>query len=268
VAGVGHFFCSDFFGVGNILTAQNGRINVVAAAIPTDVSIDSLDAVNGAHEAGEDFRVVATLKNNGAEVSGMFNINFYASTDEVITGGDILLGSKEITDISAGESENIDESVDLPANLAIGDYFIGAIIDLDDDNLDNNVQMDELAIFVFIQFTMNPGLNDAWFDPVTDGQGFFITIFPDLVRASLAWFTYDTEFPSMDATANLGDPGHRWMTGVGRYIDNQAVISIVLTSDGLFDIPTEVQGTVPIQRVSTDNLALCDALLRASQIDQ
>jgi surface protein len=142
-------------------------------------------------------------------------------------------------------------------------------------------------------FKINAGLNDAWYDPATDGQGFFITVFPDLGAVSIAWFTYDTELPPMDATANLGDAGHRWMTAAGLYSGNQAVMNIVMTSDGLFDTATDVQrtdppgsdgtfiltfdscnsgtveydipsismtGIVPIQRVAGDNIALCEAL--------
>jgi hypothetical protein len=97
----------------------------------------------------------------------------------------------------------------------------------------------------------------------------------------------------MDATANLGDAGHRWLTAAGTYADNQAVMNIDLTSNGIFDTPTDVQhtdppgsdgtliltfdscnsgtveydipsismkGIVPIQRVAGDNIALCQAL--------
>ena len=143
-------------------------------------------------------------------------------------------------------------------------------------------------------FVMNAGLNDAWYDPDTDGQGFFITVFPDLNFISLAWFTYDTELPPDDATANLGDPGHRWMTAAGTIEGNRAVMDITITSGGLFDTPTETQrtdppgsdgtititfedcsmglveyditsinqqGSVPIQRVVDDNIALCEALI-------
>ena len=53
--------------------------------------------------------------------------------------------------------------------------------------------------------SLNLGFNDAWYNPATDGQGFFITVFPDLGIVSLAWFTYDTEIPTGDAKANLGD---------------------------------------------------------------
>jgi cyclophilin family peptidyl-prolyl cis-trans isomerase len=143
-------------------------------------------------------------------------------------------------------------------------------------------------------FVMNAGLNDAWYDPDTDGQGFFITVFPDLNFISLAWFTYDTDLPPDDATANLGDPGHRWMTAAGTIEGNRAVMDITITRGGLFDTATETQrtdppgsdgtitltfddcsaglveyditsinqqGTVPIQRVVGDNIALCEALI-------
>ena len=278
-------------------TLQNGRINVVAAATSTDVSIESVNAVDGAYEAGEDFRVKAVLKNNGAESSGLFNVDFYASTDGNITIDDTLLGSKEISNIPAGGSENLDESVDLPEGLAIGDYFIGAISDLDDNDSSNNTAVDETPIFVFTQFSINAGLNDAWFNPATAGQGFFITVFPELGFISLAWFTYDTELPPMDATANLGDPGHRWFTALGPIDSDKSEMGISITWGGTFDTPPDgdlprrddgtillkfsncnegtvsynipsidALGEVPIERVAIDNVALCDALLRESQL--
>lgn len=138
-------------------------------------------------------------------------------------------------------------------------------------------------------FQINAGLNDAWFNPQTDGQGFFVTVFPDLGLMSLAWFTYDTELPPEDAQSKLGDPGHRWLTAVGPYEGNRAVLNISITSGGIFDTTTETtqvdggtivmtfencntgtadyditsidrQGSVPIQRVAADNIALCEAL--------
>ncbi|MFC1702088.1 hypothetical protein ACFL1J_05030 [Pseudomonadota bacterium] len=140
---------------------------------------------------------------------------------------------------------------------------------------------------------INPGLNDAWYNPDTSGQGFFINVFPDLGAVSLAWFTYDIGLPPLDATANLGDPGHRWLTAVGPIDGNQVMMEIEMTSGGIFDTPTEIirtdppgsdgtllltfdscssgtieydipsinrQGTVPIQRVVNDNVVLCEAL--------
>ncbi len=143
-------------------------------------------------------------------------------------------------------------------------------------------------------FVMNAGLNDAWYNPMTDGQGFFITVFPELGAVSMAWFTYDTELPPEDASANLGDAGHRWLTAIGPIEGNSAVMNIDIASGGLFDTATEIQhtdpegsdgtitltfescssglveyditsidqqGSIPIQRVADDNVALCEALI-------
>ena len=192
----------------------------------------------------------------------------------------------------------IDENVNLPEGLVAGDYVIGAILDIGDSNPANDTNVDQTAIYVFTQFIMNAGLNDAWFNPLTDGQGFFITVFPDLNLISLAWFTYDTELPPEDASANLGDPGHRWMTAAGVIDMEKSVMNIEFTSGGIFDAASEIgrtdppgsdgtltikfdnctsgridydivsidaQGTVPIQRVAGDNIELCNALLRESQ---
>ena len=172
---------------------------------------------------------------------------------------------------------------------AENDYTL--IIEFNDEVGDSDDY--EVILKLDSQFEINPGLSDAWYNPDTDGQGFFITIFPDLGAASLAWFTYDTELSAEDATANLGDPGHRWLTAVGPIEGNQANMEIEMTSGGLFDAATVIertdppgsdgtiiltftgcnsgtieynipsinrQGTVPIQRVATDNVVLCEAL--------
>jgi len=142
-------------------------------------------------------------------------------------------------------------------------------------------------------FVMNAGLNDAWYNPLTDGQGFFITVFPELHKVTLAWFTYDTSLPPVDASADLGSPGHRWLTALGDIDGDTAVLNITIASGGLFDTATDVQavqyiddgtitlsfsdcnsgmveydipsinrqGSVPIERVADDNAVLCEALL-------
>jgi glucose/arabinose dehydrogenase len=140
---------------------------------------------------------------------------------------------------------------------------------------------------------MNAGLSDAWYEPRTSGQGFYISVLPDRGWVSLAWFTYDTERPPDGVTANLGEPGHRWLTALGSFTGNQAVMDIVIASGGIFDTQTAIQrtdppgsdgtliltfdscmtgtveydipsidqtGTVPIQRITDDNVELCEEL--------
>jgi hypothetical protein len=194
------------------------------------------------------------------------------------------------TDID-GESPN-DASGRLAALSADGNRVAIGAGRNDGNGFDaGHVRIWDLSMFNV--FNINAGLNDAWYDPETDGQGFFITVFPDLGTVSLSWFTYDTELPPEDAIANLGDAGHRWMTAIGPITDNQVMMNITMTSGGIFDTDTEIertdppgsdgtliltfydcnsgtvkyditsinrQGTVPIRRVADDNIVLCEAL--------
>jgi len=141
-------------------------------------------------------------------------------------------------------------------------------------------------------FVLNPGLNDAWFEPATNGQGFFIMVFPTLGTVTASWFTFDTELPPEDAPANLIGSGQRWMLAQGPFDGNTAELKIYNTTGGLFDEPGTVtttqggtitltfddcnsgtaqynipsinrQGTIPIQRVATDNVGVCEAMQEA-----
>jgi hypothetical protein len=141
-------------------------------------------------------------------------------------------------------------------------------------------------------FSINSGLNDAWFNPDTSGQGFFITVFPDIQQIFLTWFTFDTERPPEDVEAHLGEPGHRWLTAQGPFDGDTASLTIYTTEGGVFDaadppaqndgigdgtltiefadcsqglvtyemIAPNVSGEIPIQRIANDNIALCESL--------
>ncbi len=139
-------------------------------------------------------------------------------------------------------------------------------------------------------FPINAGLNDSWFNPATPGQGFFITVFPDIKLMFLAWFTYDTERPAPEVEAILGEPGHRWLTAFGTYSADTATLEVELTQGGVFDsvepavvqsadgtievvfsncnagtvnynIPSAaVSGQIPIERIALDNVPTCEAL--------
>ena len=138
-------------------------------------------------------------------------------------------------------------------------------------------------------FVINTHLSDAWFYPVTDGQGFFIIVWPDN-GVFLSWFTYDTERPPQDAEAILGEPGHRWLTAQGPFSGNTANLQVYLTAGGVFDSDSPpaddpspygtititwsdcenalltydlttlgLAGQIPLQRIVNDNVAACEA---------
>jgi hypothetical protein len=139
---------------------------------------------------------------------------------------------------------------------------------------------------------INPGMNDAWYEPATAGQGFLIIVFPQSCTVFLSWFTYETERPPQDVMAILGEPGHRWLTAQGPFAGDTATLDVYLTSGGVFDsaqpmpetsaepIGTIVigwhdcetatlsydlpglglQDEIELERLTPDNVALCEAL--------
>jgi hypothetical protein len=141
-------------------------------------------------------------------------------------------------------------------------------------------------------FRINAGLNDAWFNPATNGQGFLISVFPEIRQMFLAWFTYDVQRPPEDVTAMLGEPGHRWLTAQGPYEGDTANLTVYVTEGGVFDAAEpeaitdltgdgsmtiefadcseglvtyqitslDISGEIPIQRIVPDNLPLCESL--------
>jgi plastocyanin len=139
-------------------------------------------------------------------------------------------------------------------------------------------------------FVINSALGDAWFDPLTAGQGFFIIVWEDIETVFLSWFTFDTERPPQNVTAHLGEPGHRWLTAQGPYSGDTAMLNVYETAGGVFDAPTpqpdpallvgtinitwtgcnsgvlsydlpslSLSGDIPIERIVLDNVAACEA---------
>ncbi len=98
--------------------------------------------------------------------------------------------------------------------------------------------------------------------------------------------------PTDGVSALLGEPGHRWLTAQGPYDGDTANLTMFMTEGGVFDSATPatatdpagdgtltlefadctegmvtyaitslgISGEIPIQRISTGNVPLCDSL--------
>lgn len=145
-------------------------------------------------------------------------------------------------------------------------------------------------------FSINLGVNDAWYVPNLDGHGVLLTVYPSIKQIFLALFTFDTEDRSDVSGVLLGDAGQRWLTAMGPYEGSMAHLDITLTVGGVFvekypvpswlaggtmdlelnhcnkirldyDIPSiQRRGTLQLQRVATDRVELCE-LLSVSEDD-
>ena len=218
-------------------------------------------------------------------------LRYFLSTNNKITSGDAEVGKDVIDAIQGGSSSA--EHLLLTAPVTSGKYWVGACLNVIDDDCVVSEAIEVQSNIESIPF--NSGINDAWWDSSKPGQGILISVFPSSKFIFMAWFTFDTELPPEDVSANIGDPGHRWMTAYGFYEGNSATLDIELTSGGVFnsndpqptqetdgtvqiqftdcnvgrviyDIPAiDQQGTVEIARVTRENLHLCEAALSETQ---
>ena len=116
-------------------------------------------------------------------------------------------------------------------------------------------------------FRINPGMNDAWFNPETKGQGLLISVFEDAGVIFLAWFTFDVERPPEDVMAILGDPGHRWLTAQGTFEGDTANLDIYVTSGGVFDSSVPAPGEPVKNGTMTIKWSNCNAAVLTYEID-
>ena len=154
--------------------------------------------------------------------------------------------------------------------------------------------LDEAIVLLASVFEINAGLNDAWYDPTTNGQGFMISVQESKGTVFLAWFTYEVATPVIlfhyAAPAQpvlIGNPSQRWLTAEGPYEADSAELTVYSSGPGFFDteapaltmhpvgtlqiqfsdcangtvsyeLPAAgLSGLIPIERVSSDNLARC-----------
>ena len=120
--------------------AENNEINNALATVATITVSRDVDLVMNAIStnatlvpAGGSFTIVNTETNNGTTGMTVTSniVRFYLSTDATITSTDTLIGSRVVSGaLAAGAtSSSATTTVTVPATLALGTYFIGAIAD-------------------------------------------------------------------------------------------------------------------------------------------
>lgn len=103
--------------------------------------VEFIDAPDTAH-LGDTVSVSNTIKNqiNPSECDPpgscdvvAFKVKFYLSADTVITTTDTLLGQRIITGLLAGESDSAVTDLTIAGGISLGDYYLGAIADADNE---------------------------------------------------------------------------------------------------------------------------------------
>ena len=171
-------------------------------------------------------------------------------------------------------------------------YAIGGTTSFGNPHVGMNLAEQYTPAAATPDFLINAGIDDAWYNPATPGQGFLVSVLPVIEQVFVAWFTFDTGRPPEDVQAILGDPGHRWLTAQGPYSGNMANLTIFETVGGVFDAAEPpavtdlggygvmtiefadcnnglvsyeitslgISGEIPVERIVLDNLPLCEIL--------
>lgn len=85
--------------------------------------------------------------------------------------------------------------------------------------------------------SINPGMNGAWTNFETLGQGMFFDVVPEQGRLFMGWFTYETD---TGITLPPGQDEHRWMVAIGPYDGDTATLELLAVDGGTFN------GTDPV----------------------
>ncbi|MCF6319463.1 MAG: peptidylprolyl isomerase [Proteobacteria bacterium] len=163
--------------------------------------------------------------------------------------------------------------------------------------IENDLVLVTRAFVLDDSLNINSGLNGAWFNPSTSGQGILIEVLPTLDSVFMAWFLHDSVLPVEEEVAIVGSPGQRWLSGLGviDHDNNTVIIDLTNTSGGLFNdnrpvvnsdansygtvilsfqdcsnidvdfdlIEQELSGSFSMGRIAGDNIALCQSLSQA-----
>jgi len=93
-----------------------------------DLVIQTIEITPGQYSPGDEFVLYSLIK-NGSELSTEgYAVDYYASTDAVITTDDHHIGYVERDGLAPGQQHSYEATCLIPYNLAMGSYYIGAII--------------------------------------------------------------------------------------------------------------------------------------------
>lgn len=231
---------------------------------------------------------MAKLNNqpNSATNNYFINLRDNSANLDSQNGGFTVFGEV----IAGMEVVDLISSLQTFSDFPLFTYLNGAAVQLDDYIYINK------AFVLSEEFQINAGLSGSWFNAATGGQGFYFEVLPLLDSMLVAWFTYESFFPADDVAVDVGSAGHRWLTVEGTFGgDNVYTGTLILTQGGIFDSNETVtvsaygtvtiefidcetatltytitgsglSGTIPLQRQTPVNVALCERL--ASEANQ
>lgn len=162
-----------------------------SASAPADLALTMLDAQDGTYAPGDTLVVENKTENIGGTVSDSYRITFYASTNATISSSDIHIGFVDRGALNPGSIHHFNTSPTLPSGMSSGQYYIGAILTINDANSANNSNLDSTRITISGSSTLmiDATFSGLWYNPDQDGHGFSISVH-SATSASVYWYTF------------------------------------------------------------------------------
>jgi subtilase family serine protease len=159
--------------------------------------------------AGQTISISNTATANGGG-AGAFYVGFYLSHDSVITTSDTYLGNRLVTGLGPGAFSAADTTVTVPAGLAPGTYYIGAIADYNSQVIESNEANNSLAGNQITITVLQPDLVMTSVNGPTSAHGGDTILVNNTVAASADGGSVTSSFSvficlSPDATIASGD---------------------------------------------------------------
>lgn len=102
----------------------------VSTADAPDLRVNQVTVDLQSVEAGEGLLISDTTENVGVGAATSFQVGIYMSLDATITTGDELIGLRTVPSLGPGELTHLSAPLTVPASLAAGPWFIGALADV------------------------------------------------------------------------------------------------------------------------------------------
>ncbi|MCF6211840.1 MAG: peptidase, partial [Gammaproteobacteria bacterium] len=122
---------------------ENNNTRVATSSLQViqdvDLLISSVSTPDSQVYTGTRISVLNTTQNTGgSSTDSAFLVGIYLSTDATITTSDIRIGWHRIYNLSGGGSYTQTTPANIPAGLAAGTYYLGAIADSANQQTESN----------------------------------------------------------------------------------------------------------------------------------
>ena len=196
-----------------------------------------------------------TTKNIGVGPAGASTTKFYLSTDSKLSPDDLLLGSRSVPPLPAGQDDKVSTQLTLPSPLAPATYFLFAKVDADDavgESFKGNNKAKKAIV-------VGPDLSVSVLSVTSSGSAIKVTNTAKNVGGAAVAMSTTTQFflapPTGQVPPGASPLGSRTVGPLDPGAEDQATTDLTLpaTATGNYTIVARVDATGVLAETSETN---------------